>query len=158
MATTASTEPYPLSILHKIKQYSQVVLKVQDFQKATVHISTERVLNFLLIMQSSGCILKITDRAHLKMLIWSNKCDQEEDVQSWQTTCPVTSKQTPHLWRPGLGFHFSLLLKRNLAVLSELDVTYFYLAWKIHVGLTMTCFPQYAVPSYLLLIWACKTS
>lgn len=49
MATTASTEPYPLSILCKIKQYSQVVLKVQYFQKATMHISTERILHFLLI-------------------------------------------------------------------------------------------------------------
>lgn len=58
--------------------------------------------------------------------------------QSWLTTCPVTNKQTPQLWGLGLEFHFPLLLTRDLAVLSELDVTSFCVAFKISVGLTVT--------------------
>lgn len=63
--------------------------------------------------------------------------------QSWQTTCPVTSKRTTHLWGPGLEFLFPLLLTRDLAVLSELDVTSLYLAWKAHNDMFSTvCSPQ----------------
>lgn len=60
MVATASTESFPLSILHYIKQYSQVVLKVQDFQKATVHISTEGILHFFL----TAAVLELHSQNH----------------------------------------------------------------------------------------------
>lgn len=60
MAATASTEPFPLSILHYVKQYSQVVLKVQDFQKATVHISTEGIRHYFL----TDAVLELHSQNH----------------------------------------------------------------------------------------------